>query len=51
MQQSNIELLARRAENPDAVDIEHTEGQDKVIMMVRGLVPGAYPASTVMLSR
>jgi hypothetical protein len=37
MQQSNIELLARKAENPDAVDIEHTEGQDKVIMMVREL--------------
>ncbi|GFZ45437.1 hypothetical protein JCM24511_03163 [Saitozyma sp. JCM 24511] len=37
MQQSNIELLARRAENPDAVDIEHTEGQDKVIMMDLGL--------------
>jgi hypothetical protein len=37
MQQSNIELLKRQAENPDAVDIEHTEGQDKVIMMVRDL--------------
>ncbi|RSH89195.1 hypothetical protein EHS25_002307 [Saitozyma podzolica] len=37
MQQSNVELMARKAENPDAVDIEHTEGQDKVIMMDLGL--------------